>query len=165
MAFWWAWSRWQKNKPDRILGTTNHTNLHENLTTDDTTERLGGREEEQPKVGPKGERVGTNESNKHEKVKAGARLAGQAGAAFSNPSASKLARACENTSLTRSASIPASPATRYPLPATFPSSPSLLLSFSPSRSLSCFRPRTPPPPLRARPMSSSSWPTISATNA
>jgi peptidoglycan/LPS O-acetylase OafA/YrhL len=90
-----------------------------NLTTDDTTERLGGREEEQPKVGPKGERVGTNESNKHEKVKAGARLAGQAGAAFSNPSASQLARDSENTSLIRSADHPAfSPATRYPLPAT-----------------------------------------------
>jgi len=31
MAVWWAWTRWQKNKPDRILGTTNHTNLHEKV--------------------------------------------------------------------------------------------------------------------------------------
>ena len=41
-------------------GTTNHTNKHENLTT---IERKGGRENEQPKVGPKGEEVGTTESN------------------------------------------------------------------------------------------------------
>ena len=92
-----------------------------NLTTDDTTERLGGREEEQPKVGPKGEGVGTNESNKHEKVKAGARLANQAGAAFSNPSASQFARDSENTSLIRSADTPSSlPATSYSPLATSP---------------------------------------------
>jgi glycosyltransferase involved in cell wall biosynthesis len=41
------------------------------------------------------------------------------GAAFSNPSTSEIARDSENTSLTRSASIPVSlPATSYPLPAT-----------------------------------------------
>jgi len=37
-----------------------------NLTTEDTTERLGGREMEQPKVGPKGEGVGTTESKSTE---------------------------------------------------------------------------------------------------
>jgi hypothetical protein len=43
-------------------------------------------------------------------------LAGQAGAAFSNPSTSELARDSENTSLIRSADAPASsaPATSYP---------------------------------------------------
>jgi len=134
-------------------GTTNHTNKHENLTT---IERQGGRENEQPKVGPKGEEVGTTESNGsdghnqapgqvcgrlsqgspegetidhrekdcrrqpegcseakstgNERVKygeAGLRLAGQAGAAFSNPSASQLARDSGNTSLTRCAGDPA----------------------------------------------------------
>jgi hypothetical protein len=36
------------------------------LTTEDTTERLGGREMEQPKVGPKGEGVGTTDSKSTE---------------------------------------------------------------------------------------------------
>ena len=92
----------------RTNGTTNHTNKHENLTA---IERQGGRENEQPKVGPKGEEVGTTESNGsdgHGYGKAGLRLAGQAGAAFSNPSASELARDSENTSLTRCAGDPAS---------------------------------------------------------
>jgi glycosyltransferase involved in cell wall biosynthesis len=53
-----------------------------NLTTEDTTERLGGREMEQPKVGPKGEGVGTTES-KCTEMEAGLRLAGHAGAADS----------------------------------------------------------------------------------
>ena len=44
----------------RADGTTKGTNAHENLTT---IERQGGRENEQPKVGPKGEEVGTTESN------------------------------------------------------------------------------------------------------
>ena len=43
------------------------------LTTKHTTETHGGGEEEQPKVGPKGERVGTNESNLHDKSR-GSRL-------------------------------------------------------------------------------------------
>ena len=77
-----------------------------NLTTEDTTERLGGREMEQPKVGPKGEGVGTTES-KCTEMEAGLRLAGHAGAAFSNPTPSVLARDCEITSPTRSASGPA----------------------------------------------------------
>ncbi len=34
-------------------------------TTDYTIERRGRREMEQPKVGPKGEGVGTTESNEH----------------------------------------------------------------------------------------------------
>jgi glycosyltransferase involved in cell wall biosynthesis len=50
---------------------------------------------------------------------AGQRLASQAGAAFSNPFTSELARDSENTSLTRSACAPASlPATSYPPLAT-----------------------------------------------
>jgi glycosyltransferase involved in cell wall biosynthesis len=53
-----------------------------NLTTEDTTERLGGREMEQPKGGPKGEGVGTTES-KCTEMEAGLRLAGQAGPADS----------------------------------------------------------------------------------
>lgn len=109
-----------------------------NLTTEDTTEHRGRCEMEQPKVGPKGERVGTIES-KNTEEKAVLRLASQAGAAFSNPSTSELARDSENTSLTRSASGPAlariapedrrlkieageanSPATSYSLPVTAP---------------------------------------------
>jgi hypothetical protein len=76
-----------------------------------TTIEHGGRcENEQLKVGPKGEGVGTTESKDTEssEVGAGVRLAGQAGAAFSNPSTSELARDSENTSLTRCAGDPAS---------------------------------------------------------
>jgi hypothetical protein len=82
---------------------------------------------EQPKVGPKGEGVGTTESKYtkgHEKVEEllttddtdkhgyqknqhGNAQGTCAGAAFSNPSTSKLARDCENASPTRSASGPA----------------------------------------------------------
>jgi len=52
---------------------------------------------------------------------AGLRPGSQAGAAFSNPSTSELARDSENTSLNRSASGPASlPATSYSLPDTAP---------------------------------------------
>jgi len=82
MGFWWAWTRWQKAQADGILGTTNHTNLHENFTTDDTDEHGWGNRKAAP---------------------------GEPGLALSsqNPSTSELARACENTSLTRSASIPA----------------------------------------------------------
>ncbi|MFM8716374.1 MAG: hypothetical protein ACKOF3_06270, partial [Spartobacteria bacterium] len=46
--------RTKSAKQARTEGTTNHTNKYEKLTT---TERLGGCEEEQPKVGPKGEGV------------------------------------------------------------------------------------------------------------
>jgi len=74
-----------------------------------TIERHGGRENDQLKVGPKGEGVGTTESKDTESTegKAWLRLGGQAGAAFSNPSASELARDSENTSLTRCAGDPA----------------------------------------------------------
>jgi len=157
----------------RADGTTKGTNAHENLTT---IERQGGRENEQPKVGPKGEEVascsesytarrGTTESNgsdghnreswqirgrategwpegrietlgkvekdcreaapKEEqvgktcesnerertsqmKIEAGPCLDKPSGGAFSNPSASQLARDTENTSLTRCAGDPAS---------------------------------------------------------
>jgi peptidoglycan/LPS O-acetylase OafA/YrhL len=67
------------------------------------------------------ERNLTTEDTECTEVKAGARLAGQAGAAFSNPSASQLARDSENTSLIRSADTPSSlPATSYPPPVTSP---------------------------------------------
>ena len=70
------------------------------LTTEDTTERLGGREMEQPKVGPKGEGVGTTESKSTE-LDAGARLSCQAGDEFSIPLTSELARDSETPSCTR----------------------------------------------------------------
>ena len=76
------------------------------LTTEDTTERLGGREMEQPEFGPKGEGVGTTESKSTE-LEAGACLSGQVGDAFSNPSASELARDSETPSHTRFADAPA----------------------------------------------------------
>ncbi len=91
-----------------------------NLTT---IERGGRCEKEQPKVGPKGEGVGTSESKDTEctEFKAGARLGKPSGAAFSNPSTSELARDCANTVPTRSASVSASlQTTSNPLPATSP---------------------------------------------
>jgi hypothetical protein len=96
----------KKKQPEDRLGTTNDTNQHETLTMDGSDRHGCG---------------------------AGLRLAGQAGAAFSNPSASELARDSENAALTRSASIPASaldaglstldskaPATSHSLLATAP---------------------------------------------
>ncbi len=66
-----------------------------------------------------GHEILTAEDMESTEEDAGLRLAGQAGAAFSNPSTSKLARDSENKSLTRSAIAPASlPATIYQLPAT-----------------------------------------------
>lgn len=108
MAIWAFFNYRLKKRDERNLTTIEH----------------GGRcEKEQPKVGPKGEGVGTSESKDTEstEVKAGACLAGQAGAAFSNPSASQLARDSENTSLIRSADTPSSlPATSYPSLVTSP---------------------------------------------
>jgi hypothetical protein len=77
-------------------------NGYKNLTT---IEHLGRCEKEQPQVGPKGERAGAIESKDTEctEGEAKVRLAGQAGAEFSNPSASGLARGSENTSLIRAA--------------------------------------------------------------
>jgi GT2 family glycosyltransferase len=74
-----------------------------------TIERQGGREKEQPQAGPKGEGVGMSESNytdKHgyQKNQNGNAQGTCAGAAFSNPCTSELARDSENTSLTRCAS-------------------------------------------------------------
>jgi len=76
--------------------------VYKNLTT---IEHLGRCENEQLKVGPKGEGVGTTESKDTEstEVEAKVRLEGQAGAEFSSPSASGLARGSENTSLIRAA--------------------------------------------------------------
>ncbi len=66
---------------------------------------MGRREKEQPQVGPKGERAGVIESKDTEstEVEAKVRLEGQAGAAFSNPTTSGIARGSENTSLIRAA--------------------------------------------------------------
>ena len=70
----------------------------------------------------------TTESTEDTEEEVGQRLAGQAGAAFSNPSTSGLARDSENTSLTHFASGPAfSPAASYPLPATAPEAPNVFV--------------------------------------
>jgi glycosyltransferase involved in cell wall biosynthesis len=79
------------------VGTTKDTNIHENI---------------EPRI----TRMGTDDTEAQ-----GGACASQAGAAFSNPSTSQLARDCENTSPTRSPNGPASsPATSYSLPATAP---------------------------------------------
>jgi glycosyltransferase involved in cell wall biosynthesis len=112
--------------------------IKKNLTT---IEHLGRCEKEQPKVGPKGEGVGSTESKDTErteeggkdlshsgtanteqgKSEAGLRPSSRAAAAFSNLSTIGLARDCENTLPTNSAVGPASlPATSYSLPATAP---------------------------------------------
>ena len=77
-----------------------------------TIERQGGREKEQPKVGPKGEGVGTTESNDtdehgYQKNQQSDAQGTCAGSVFSDPSTSELARDSEKTPLTRSPSIPA----------------------------------------------------------
>jgi hypothetical protein len=74
-----------------------------------TIEHRGSCEKEQPKVGLKGEGVGTSESKDTEstEVLAGTCLDNPSGDAFSNPSTSELALNSENTSLNRSASGPA----------------------------------------------------------
>ena len=94
-----------------------------------TTIEHGGRcEKEQPKVDPKGEGVGTSESNDTESTE-GAQCVARGtcdGAAFSNPSTSELARDSETTLLIRSADATASlPATSYSPPAT-PVSPEVV---------------------------------------
>ena len=77
--------------------TTKDTNIHENI---------------QPRIA----RIYTDKTEAQ-----GGAWASQAGPAFSNPSTSQLARDCENTSPTRSASDPASSlATSYSRPATAP---------------------------------------------
>ena len=75
-----------------------------------TTIEHGGRcEKEQPKVGPKGERVGTSESKHTEDTESavGPCLDKPSSAVFSNPFTSELARHSENTSPTRFAIGPA----------------------------------------------------------
>ena len=89
------------------------------LTTEDTTERLGGREMEQPKVGPKGEGVGTTETKSTE-LEARARLSCQAGDVFSTPFTSELARNSENSSRTHFASDSSSRDTSNTLPTIGP---------------------------------------------
>jgi len=91
-----------------------------------TIKHGGGCEKEQPRVGPKGEGVGTSESKDSESTgrDEGARLDKPSGAAFSNPSASELARDPEITSLARSASVPDS------LPASSHSPPDTALEVS-----------------------------------
>jgi glycosyltransferase involved in cell wall biosynthesis len=113
-------------------GTTKDANLHEwgagsreiegeaGLTTEDTTERLGGHKDEQAEFGSKGEGAGATESKCIE-VEARSRLSGQAGAAFSNPLTSEPAGDCENSLLNRSAIAADSLCvTRNSLPATVP---------------------------------------------
>ncbi len=101
--------------------------LKDELTTEDTTEHRGRCEMEQPKVGPKGERVGTIES----KNTAGTQGEAQGTCACSSKSdslPSELADSPVSESLTRSASGPASsPATSHSLPAT--TTPSLCFGF------------------------------------
>ena len=63
------------------------------------------KEDRKSKIGDRGEEeILTTEDTERSVEGAGSRLASQAGAAFSNPSTSELARDSENTSLTRSAS-------------------------------------------------------------
>ena len=89
------------------VGTTKDTNIHENIR-------------------PRITRMGTDDTKAQ-----GGVWASQAGAAFSNPSTSQLARDCENTSPTRSASGPSSsPATSHSLLATAPEVPSPATSYS-----------------------------------
>jgi glycosyltransferase involved in cell wall biosynthesis len=98
-------------------------------STENTIERRGRCEMEQPKVGPKGEEAGASESKGEAGLttddtdghgySAGLRLTGQAGVAFSNPSPSELTQDSANTSLIRSADGPASlPATSHSPPVT-----------------------------------------------
>ena len=71
------------------------------------------------KIGDRGEEeILTTEDTERTEEGAGPCLDKPSGAAFSNPSTSQLARDCENTSPTRSASRPALPATSYSLLAT-----------------------------------------------
>jgi glycosyltransferase involved in cell wall biosynthesis len=80
-------------------------------TTEDTTEHRGRCEMEQPKVGPKGARVGTIESKSTEGLQ-GNRQETSAGAAFSHHTTSKLARfaSCHVSSTATSHSLLATPA-------------------------------------------------------
>jgi len=94
--------------------------LKDELTTEDTTENRGRCEMEQPKVGPKGERVGTIESKNTEGTQGDAQGT-CADASEPDSLTSKLADSPVSESLTRPASGPAFlPATSYSLLATAP---------------------------------------------
>jgi glycosyltransferase involved in cell wall biosynthesis len=94
--------------------------LKDELTTEDTTENRGRCEMEQPKVGPKGERVGTIESKNTEGTQGDAQRT-CACSSKSDSLLSELADSPVSELLTRSASGPASsPATSYSLPVTTP---------------------------------------------
>ena len=108
------------------------------LTTEDTTERLGGREMEQPKVGPKGVGLCTTES-KSTGVEAGPCLDKPSCASESDSLTSKLADSPVSESPTRFASAPpSSPATSHTPRVTAPralyldSRPSTLDTFAPA---------------------------------
>lgn|GEM_PF-104644 len=134
MAFWWAWTRWQKAQADRILGTTNHTNLHEKVephpggwaaAREAAARQSEGRDEWErtSQFTP----IGTDKDRG-----AGPCLDKPSGAAFSNPFTSELVRDCENTSLVRFADTPTSlPATSHPLLATAPEALSPATSYPP----------------------------------
>jgi glycosyltransferase involved in cell wall biosynthesis len=100
--------------------TVNAGKLRAGLTT---TGKAGTLEEEQLKVGPKGEGAGATES-KDTEGKAGLRPGSRAGASESDSLASELADSPVSESLTRSASIPASSLdTSHSLPFTAPGVP------------------------------------------
>jgi len=127
----------------KMMGTTDDSDIHGWRTT---IERQGGRENEQPKVGPKGEGVGTTESNHtklHEREKQGGAQGTCASASEPDSLTSKLADSPVSESPSRSASGPASlPATSYSLPpacgvrrllhqaATVPEAPSPATSYA-----------------------------------
>jgi hypothetical protein len=115
---------WRVTRVEEKKSTTNLTNLHERGEEVSTTiERQGGRENEQPKVGPKGEGVascsesytarrGTTESNDsdihgYQKTQQGDAQGTCAGASEPDSLTSKLADSPVSESLTRSASGPA----------------------------------------------------------
>ncbi|MCX6972906.1 MAG: glycosyltransferase family 2 protein [Verrucomicrobia bacterium] len=128
---------WRVTRVEEKNSTTIERRVEEKNST--TIERQGGREKEQPKVGPKGEGVGTTESNhtnlheNGEKVSTTDNTDGHgcqksqpgdaqgtcAGASESDSLTSKLFDSPVSESLTRSASDPASlPAISYSLPFT-----------------------------------------------
>jgi hypothetical protein len=118
---------WRVTRVEEKNSTTKDTNTHERGDKVSTTiERQGGRENEQPKVGPKGEGVGTTESNDsdihgYRTNQQGDAQGTCAGASEPDSLTSKLADSPVSESFTRSASSPASlPATSYSLLATAP---------------------------------------------
>jgi len=106
----------------------NSARLEKDLTI---TVEAGALEQEQPKVGPKGEGVGTTESKSSE-VSQGNAQENSAGATFSHLTTSELARVSANASLPRFASCHASSiAISHSLLATESEVSSLATSYSP----------------------------------